>query len=342
MSPIAAALDPLCAEVAVLTARYGRCVDAAALGVLDRAGQLQLDPPGRISANRACRLVRAADGWIALNLARDEDRDLVPAWLRAEPEAGIWGAAERLAPGRTVGELVGDGILLGLPIASVGEVAADTFTAPQVRMAYPAPVPRGRAPRVVDLSALWAGPMCGTILAEMGAEVVKAESLGRPDPTRASTPEFFRRLNSRKAERVLDFASDAGRSHLASEVAAADVLITSARPRAFAGLGLEPAAVFAANPSLVWVAITGYGWTGQGAARVAFGDDAAAAGGLVRWTSEGEPRFLGDALADPVTGLAAAIGALTALEAGGGVIVDVAMARCAAAAAFACQLRAAA
>jgi crotonobetainyl-CoA:carnitine CoA-transferase CaiB-like acyl-CoA transferase len=66
---------------------------------------------------------------------------------------------------------------------------------------------------------------------------------------------------------------------------------------------------------------------------VAFGDDAAAAGGLVRWTAAGEPEFLGDALADPLTGLAAAAGALQALAEGGGVIVDAALARTAAGAA---------
>ena len=98
------------------------------------------------------------------------------------------------------------------------------------------------------------------------------------------------------------------------------------RPRAFAGLGLSPDEVFKTNPALTWLAITGYGWSGEAAARVAFGDDAAAAGGLVRWTRNGAPGFLGDALADPVTGLAAAIGALSGLASGGGVLVDVSLA----------------
>jgi crotonobetainyl-CoA:carnitine CoA-transferase CaiB-like acyl-CoA transferase len=70
---------------------------------------------------------------------------------------------------------------------------------------------------------------------------------------------------------------------------------------------------------------------------VGFGDDTAAAGGLVRWTSGG-PRFLGDALADPVTGLAAAVGTLRALEQGGGLLVDVALARSAAGTAAFCRL----
>ena len=99
------------------------------------------------------------------------------------------------------------------------------------------------------------------------------------------------------------------------------MVITSARPRAFEQLGLTPEALFARNPRLTWVAITGYGWWGDGADRVAFGDDAAAAGGLVRRTARGEPRFLGDALADPLTGLAAAAGALGTVGRGGGFLV---------------------
>ena len=204
---------------------------------------------------------------------------------------------------------------------------------------------RGRSPsplRVVDLSALWAGPLCGAVLAAMGAEVTKIESVGRPDPTCVSMPDFFRRLNGRKTELRLDFASADDRARLRDTFLAADIVITSARPRAFGGLGIEPADAFAANPSLVWVAITAYGWTGKAAARVGFGDDTAAAGGLVRWTAKGEPRFAGDALSDPVTGLAAALGALQGVAAGGGMLVDAAMAQCAAAAAAMAGARAAA
>jgi len=342
VSPIAPALDQLCAEVAELTGRHGRRVDAATLGVLDREGVLALHPPGLVSCNRACRLFRTADGWIAVNLAREEDQASVAAWLRREPIDDPWDAIAAQAPAYAAVDLVADATLLGLPVSRVGEVRAESFAPPLLRKRPPPAAKRTGSLRVVDLSALWAGPMCGALLAEMGAQVVKAESERRPDPTRTSTPAFFRRLNGRKSELRLDFAAPAGRARLADEIAGADVLVTSARPRAFVGLGLEPDAVFALNPALVWVAITGYGWTGSAGERVAFGDDAAAAGGLVGWTAEGEPRFLGDALADPVTGLAAAAGALAALEAGGGVMVDVAMARCAAAAAFVCELRAAA
>jgi hypothetical protein len=331
VSAIGPALERLCAEVVAATARQGQIVQPQTMGVLDRQGVLDLAAPGRISPNRACRLIRCADDWLALNLARDEDRELVPAWLCDDPEADAWAQIERLARTRPAAELLEAGILLGLPIARVGEMAADGFAPPLLPMAAPQGSRRGPL-KVVDLSALWAGPLCGAILAAMGAEATKIESAGRPDPTRASTPEFFRRLNGGKAHLALDLRDTDQRLKLREAAIGADILITSARPRAFAGLGIEPQDIFAANPGLVWVAITGYGWTGAAAGRVAFGDDAAAAGGLVGWTS-GEPRFLGDALSDPLTGLVAASGALTALDAGGAVVVDVAMARCAAGAA---------
>jgi hypothetical protein len=336
VNPLASVIADLGAEVRDLTRRLGRCVDVADLGVLDRQGELPLGAAGGlVSPNGACRLFRAADGWMALNLARDEDRDLVPAWLGCEIGDDPWRLVAAHAGGLSLADLVAGATLLGLPAAAVGEVRAPSPLAPALRLGPGAR--RSAAPRVVDLSALWAGPMCGAILAAMGATVVKVESVRRPDPTRVSTPAFAGRLNGAKQALALDLADAGGRGRLAELVAGADVLITGARPLALGRLGLDPVAAFAANPGLGWVAITGYGWAGEAGTRVAFGDDAAAAGGLVRRTSDG-PRFLGDALADPVTGLAAAIGALRGLEAGGGVLVDAALARCAAGAASAIGL----
>jgi len=342
VSLIAPALAQLSADIARLTAELGRRIDVATLGATDRRGQLKLHAPGRFSANRACGLFRAADGWIAVNLARDEDRELIPAWLGSDPDADPWSALAREARQRTAADLIEGAILLGLPAGRVGEAQADRLAPPALRMGEPRGSSRQTPLRVVDLSALWAGPLCGAVLAEMGAEVTKIESVGRPDPTRVSMPDFFRRLNGRKSELRLDFASADHRARLHDAFVAADVVITSARRRAFAGLGIEPAKVCAANPSLVWVAITGYGWSGAAGERVGFGDDTAAAGGLVRRTAKGEPRFAGDALSDPVTGLAAALGALQGVAAGGGVLVDAAMAQCAAAAASMAGARAAA
>ena len=73
------------------------------------------------------------------------------------------------------------------------------------------------------------------------------------------------------------------------------------------------------------MSITGYGRSGEHANRVAFGDDAAAAGGLVTWTDDG-PLFCVDAVADPLTGLAAAGACLDALRSGGRRLLDISMA----------------
>lgn len=341
MNAIASAIAALSGEVAALTERRGKQVDVSSLSVTDRTGLLPLHPPGLESPNRACRLFRAADGWMALNLSRDEDRDLIPAWLECDFGGKPWDAIAAHAGARSRSYLLERAILLGLPAGAVGEIVRARPHASLVRMASGA-TPARTPLKVIDLSALWAGPMCGAILAAMGASVTKVESVHRPDPTRETTPEFFRRLNGLKSDLRLDLHDAGDQARLRDEILTADVLITSARPRAFAGLGLDPAAVFADNPDLVWVALTGYGWTSPANARVAFGDDAAAAGGLVRWTAGGEPHFLGDALADPITGLAAAEGALRGLNEGGGVLVDVSLAGSAAGAAALCGLRGAA
>lgn len=324
MTSFDAVVADLSAQIARASAAFGRRVDVAAMGVTDRTGLLPLDPPGRVSCNRACRMIRAADGWIAVNLARPEDRDLVPAWLHADFGEDAWDQIERLAPCRAVADLLADAAMLGLPAAAVGEARAG----PPPRLQHRARRRNG-GPCVIDLSALWAGPMCGAILAAAGCEVTKVESSRRPDPTRDQTPEFHRRLNGAKRELVLDFTDPGDRTRLREIVLDADVVITGARPRAFATLGFDPQQVVAGGA--VWVAISGYGWD-QGH-RVAFGDDAAAAGGLVRWTPAGEPHFLGDALADPVTGLTAALGALESLAGNAAAFVDAGLARCAAMAA---------
>ncbi len=331
MSPLAPVFAHLGRDIAERTGRLGRRVEVESMGVLDRDGHLDLAAPGRVSPNGSCRLVRAADGWIAVNLPREDDRALVPAWLERSVEGDPWSAVATFARERGRAELLGRAILLNLPAACVGEVRAGELQPPLRAMGEPR-LPAGPV-KVLDMSALWAGPLCGAVLADMGAQVTRLDSVGRPDPSAVATPEFFRRLNGLKPDLQLDLKRSADRLRLIEAARRVDLLITAARPRALAALGLAPADLFAANPGLVWVAITGHGWTGDAAERVAFGDDAAAAGGLLRWTTTGEPNFLGDALADPVTGLCAAAAALRGLEAGGGVLVDVALARCAAGAA---------
>jgi hypothetical protein len=279
--------------------------------LLERDAPGGLATPGIISANRHCRLLRTAEGWVALNLARTEDRELVPALTGVD--GAPWVVLADLATHLTSTEFRDRATELQLPIAALGESAPQTL----------AQVGSTRVPgKVVDLSALWAGPLCAGLLARAGAEVVRIESLSRPDPTPQVSPLLDARTNSGKARRAVDLSTDEGRAELHQLIGDADVLVTSARPAALGRLGLEPANF----PDLTWVAITAHGFTGPGAGRVGFGDDCAVAGGLVCWEA-GEPRFLGDALADPLTGLEAALAVL----AGQRGLSDMAMARVAAA-----------
>ena len=272
----------------------------------------------------ATRVLRCADGWVAVSLARDWDREAVPAWLGA---AGTWDAVEPAVAARTGAELVAGAELLGLAVGVLGERAGAAVTA--TRFAGPRRRDRGdRRLRVLDLSALWAGPLCASLLAEAGADVVKVESTARPDASRQGTPNLFARLNRAKRSVQLDLASAAGRADLAALVGAADVVVESSRPRALEQMGVV-AADMLAGPGLgpqVWVSITGHG---RASNRVGFGDDAAVAGGLIRW-DDGVPTLWGDAAADPSTGLVAATVAFEALAGEqadtGPVLLDVALA----------------
>lgn len=282
---------------------------------LRRDAALGLHPPGRQSPNGHCRLVRAGDGWMAVNLARPEDRETVPAWLEREPDTDPWRMVEGTLPVRSAHELAARAALLNLPVARVGERGAAW---PVLRGGRPG---RGRLHRVVDLSALWAGPLAGGLLAAAGAAVAKVESPARPDPTPLRTPQLDQRLNGAKTRMALSLDDP----RLLAMIAQADLLITSARPQALSRWGLTEGALFALNPDLLWVAVTAHGWTGDAALRVGFGDDCAAAGGLLAWEGD-EPCFRGDALADPCTGLIAAVAALEAVRDGQAGLLDVSLA----------------
>lgn len=276
--------------------------------VMDRSRHLPLAPPTQISPNGQCRLVRCLDAWLAINLPRDDDRSLLPAWLGVAEDApdAIIDAA---IAARTSQSLLDDAMLMGLAAAKANERASDR---PFFQQYGSTRRPR-EIRKIMDLSSLWAGPLCGSIWAAAGYDVVKLESITRPDPVQISTPEFDQILNGRKQRRAVNFQDHAA---LIAELHTADMVISSARPRAFAALGINPAALWARNPMLNWVAITGHGWDDGQAMRVGFGDDCAVAGGLLL-SHHGHAEFLGDALADPLTGLFAAVKSLEMRHLGG-------------------------
>jgi crotonobetainyl-CoA:carnitine CoA-transferase CaiB-like acyl-CoA transferase len=182
----------------------------------------------------------------------------------------------------------------------------------------------------VDLSALWAGPLCASVLQLAAARVVKMESLARPDGLRRGDPALFDLLNAGKQSVSLDLRQASDLADLRRLLAAADVVIDSSRPRALEQLSIRAADVLAASPRLrVWLSVTGYGRSEPQRNWVAFGDDAAVAGGLVACDRYG-PCFCADAVADPATGLVAAAACLSALRGGGRWLIDIAMARVAA------------
>ena len=266
---------------------------------------------GRISCGGATRLLRAADNWIALSLTRADDEDLVPAWIGCDPS---WEAIEGAVACSRATDLVERGRLLGLPIAQLGEGHAST---PARRHRAGNASLLDRAPVVVDLSALWAGPLCTRLLRERGARVIKVESTTRPDGARHGPAAFFERMHGGKEFVSLEFTA----ANLRPLLLGADVVVEGSRPRALEQLGLDARELLKRGPR-VWLSITGHGRDEPQRNWVGFGDDAAVAGGLVVHTDDGQPCFLGDAIADPLTGIAAAVAALDALHAGGRWLID--------------------
>jgi hypothetical protein len=300
----------------------------------ERARDLGLARQGAVSASGAARMVRCARGWAVANLARPEDLELFEAWIGAPAGDDPWASLAEAAAGLDAAELAARGRLLGLPCAEVA-ASADVQRAARrgqwrgaarIRRWSPASLPRDASRLcVVDLSGLWAGPLCGRLFAELGARVIKVESRARPDGARAGSPAFFARMNAGKESLALDFASEAGRAELRRLIGAADVVIEASRPRALAQLGVHVASLARQRPHVVWISLTAYGHTGPWSNAVGFGDDCAAAAGLIVRNAAGEPMFVGDAIADPIAGLMAASAGFAALLAGGGALIDVAL-----------------
>lgn len=279
---------------------------AALLG--ERAACDGLSRAGTISPGGACRILPCADGWLAVQLARPDDWAMLPAWLEDEVLTGWDDVAEALR-GRETRALSDRAALLGLAVSECAAPREGRRWCERVASGPPRATSADRSPLVLDLSSLWAGPLCSHLLQTMGARVIKLESLQRPDGARAGNTAFFDLLNAGKACVALDFTTHDGRAQLRALIARADIVIESARPRALWQLGIDAEACVAQQPGLSWISITGYGRSGAAAMRTAYGDDAAAGAGLA-WmmaAAHGEPGFVGDAVADPLTGMHAAL-----------------------------------
>lgn len=275
---------------------------------------------GRVSAGiGGSRLLPTRDGgWFALTLIRAEDRELLPALfgdaaIDVLDDAAIAAAALR----HDCADLVARGRELGLPVASADEVPISPVVDVLVTGAKRHRPPEHR-PLVIDLSAIWAGPLAGHLLWLAGADVVKVESATRPDLIRRDDPATFDLINQGKHSVLVDFADAAQKAALVGLIRRADVVIESSRPRALRHLGIDAEALVREVPGLVWLSVTGHGASGEAANWTGIGNDCAVAGGLARALADetGEIGYVGDALADPLTGITAALEGWRALASG--------------------------
>ncbi len=296
--------------------RTGVAVEAATL-LTGRAGLLGLRRGGRVSPGGGTRLLAARDGWCALTLSRPDDVAAIPALLQVDdvpvnplPMLQQWAATH------LVSAIIERAALLDIPAAGLGEVTA---TPPRIRRMGPRAWQRQLTGLLVaDLSSMWAGPLCGQLLAGAGATVVKVESPRRPDGTRGGNRAFFDWVNSGKLSYCVDF--DTQPDELRELLAVADIVIEGSRPSALVRRRLGPDHV-APRAGRIWLRITGY----DDDRRPAFGDDAAVGGGLVGAAVDG-PVFCCDAIADPLTGLEATLAVAESLGRGGGELIEVSMA----------------
>ena len=297
-----------------------------------------------------CRLLPTADGWCAVHLPRSDDLELLPAWVGIERHVGEapWAEIGSALELRRSDDVVRSGQELGLAIAQLPSETDEQLQDRGTRNAARPWIQRRIGDRrngmelkdalVVDLSSLWAGPLCSRVLSDAGARVIKVESSTRPDASRDGDRELFDWLHAGHEFRSLALEDPAGIGELVDLLRRADVVIEGSRPRALDRLGIIPADFVTEQSGKVWLSITAYGRCGPWRNWVGFGDDTAVAGGLVDRDAAGTPGFVGDAVADPLTGLVAAALVADAVGRGGGATIDVALREVARSAALATRV----
>jgi len=191
--------------------------------------------------------------------------------------------------------------------------------------------------RVLDLGHVLAGPFAGTLLGDLGADVIKIEhpergdSLRRLGPKVDGVPLWWKVAGRNKRSLALDLRTPAGRDILLGLAAKSDALIENFRPGTLERWGLAPERLWEANPRLVILRISGFGQEGSGFGRPGFGRVGEALSGVVNLTGEtdGRPLHVGFSLGDATTGMMGALGILAALHAarntGSGDIIDLAL-----------------
>jgi crotonobetainyl-CoA:carnitine CoA-transferase CaiB-like acyl-CoA transferase len=190
--------------------------------------------------------------------------------------------------------------------------------------------------KVIELAHIMAGPMCGQLLADMGADVIKVEKAPGGDDTRRMVPPevdgesaAFMILNRNKRGTAINLKSAAGKDVVRRLLSSADVVIENYRVGTMERLGLGYESLRELNPGLIYCQITGFGRTGPYADRAGFDLIAQGMSGLMSVTGEGSGRApikAGVPVGDISAGMLAAMGILAAyihrLKTGEGQLVD--------------------
>lgn len=198
--------------------------------------------------------------------------------------------------------------------------------------------------RVLELARILAGPWCGQLLADLGAEVIKIERPRVGDDTRHWGPPFvtaedgtnlgaayFHSTNRGKRSFAIDIASAEGQAIIRELASGADIVIENYKVGGLSKYGLDHAALSALNPRLITCSITGFGQTGPYAHRAGYDFIAQAMGGMMSMTGEPdrEPQKAGIAVADLFTGMYSTVAILASLNrrdrTGSGAHIDMAL-----------------
>lgn len=202
----------------------------------------------------------------------------------------------------------------------------------------PQPEPTGplQGMRVIELAHIMAGPVCGLMLADMGADVVKVEKIGAGDDSRRFLPPdiegesaAYMMMNRNKRGIALDLKSEAGKAVLIDLLKNADVVIENYRHDTMQRLGLDYDTLSLVNPGLIYCEISGFGRTGPYVERGGFDLIAQGMSGLMSITGEGPSRppvKVGAPITDITAGILGAMGVSAAyaskLQTGKGQRVD--------------------
>lgn len=189
--------------------------------------------------------------------------------------------------------------------------------------------------RVIEMGQLIAGPFCGQLMGDMGAEVIKVEAPNQGDPMRTwghGDKKVWWEVIARNKKAVsANLRIPEGQELVRRLVAQADILIENFKPGTLEKWGLGPDALHAINPRLIIVRVSGYGQTGPYAARAGFGGIGEAMGGwrYIVGDPDRPPSRMGVSIGDSLAATYACMGALAALHArertGRGQIVDSAL-----------------